>query len=54
MILVSTGAGGCFERCTAMTSVGSATESEEATSPSAAEMSPPISFALTEALRQHC
>ena len=47
------GAGGCLERSTAMTSsVGSATESVEATSWSAAEMSPSISLALTESLRR--
>ena len=52
-ILVSTGVEGCLERSTATTSsVGSATESVEATSWSAVEMSPSISLALTEALRR--
>ena len=52
-ILVSTVDGGCLERSTAMTSsVGSATETVEATSRSAAEMSPSISCALTDALRR--
>ena len=49
-ILVSKVAGVCLERSTGMTSsVGSATESVETTSRSAAEMSPSISLALTEA-----
>ena len=52
-ILVSTGAGVCLERSTAMTSsVASATESVQTTSQSAAEMSPSISLVLTEALRR--
>ena len=43
-ILVYTGAGGCFERSTIITSlVESATESAEAASQGAAEMSPSIS-----------
>ena len=51
-ILVSTGAGWCLRGCsTTMTSlVGSATESVDTTICSAAEMSPSISLALTEAL----
>ena len=54
-ILVSTGAGGSLDHSTAMfSSVGSATESVEVTSRSVAEMSPSISFALTEAQRRHC
>ena len=52
-IQVSMGAGGCLLRSTSITSsVGSATESVEAISRSAAEISPSISLALTEALRR--
>ena len=48
------GCGGCLKRSTAMTSsVGSAKESAEVTSRSAADMSPSICLAPTEALRRH-